>query len=139
MAKYSAKGCQVKHGTSANPTDVLAQVESVGFTQGDRELLDVTTHDSSTTKQYVDSGLRETSEVSINLLYDPADAGHEALRAAEANGTVYYITVILPDAGAAQWAAVGYVTGFNVPDRSPGDPLTATVTFKARSAETFTQ
>lgn len=139
MPKLSAKGMIIKHGTSATPTDALAQVKTIGFKQGDRELLDVTTHDSATTKDYIDSGLRDTPEISLQITYDPANAGHEAVRAAEAAGTTYYLTLVLPDAGAAQWALTGKVLSFDIPDRSPGDPLEATIRYKATSVDTFTQ
>lgn len=139
MAKISAKGMIVKHGTSATPTDVLANVRSVGFNQGARDQIDVTTHDSSVTMEHVDSGLRETPEIELTIIYDPANVGHEAIRAAHAAGTLYYLTVVLPDAGAAQWAASGHVTQFSIPSRGPKDALEANITFKAKVAETFTQ
>ena len=115
MAKMSAKGAIIKHATTATPTVELTQVRSISFNQGDREQIDTTTHDSTTTKEHVDSKLRETPTLEMTLVYDPANVGHEAVRAAHAAGTLYYITLVLPDAGAAQWAMSGYVTAFNLP------------------------
>lgn len=138
MPKISAKGIIVKYGTSANPTNVLANVKTIGFNQGAREMIDVTTHDSTTSKQYVDGGLRETAEIELSLVYDPADTGAEALRGYHAAGTLCYIVVVLPDTGAAQWEAAGHITQFNIPARGVNDALEANITFKAKSVDTFT-
>lgn len=137
--RIAAFGVQIKHGTSATPTAVLGGLVSVSPKFGDRTLIDVTAHDATTTKAFIDSGLRDTVEFDGEILYDPADAGHEALRAAQAAGTVYYVTLIFPDAGAAQWVAVGYVTKFDVPSLGTTDAIKANFTFKAKSADTFTQ
>jgi len=138
MAKISAKGAIIKHATTATPTVDLTQVRSISFNQGDREQIDTTTHDSTTTKEHVDSKLRETPTLEVTIIYDPAVAGHEAIRAAHAAGTLYYITLVLPDAGAAQWAMSGYITSFNIPAMTTNAALEATFSFKANVAETFT-
>lgn len=138
MAKISAKGSVIKHGATATPTDTLAAVRSISFNQGDREQIDTTTHDSETTKEYVDSKLRETPSLEFTLVYDPANTGHEAIRAAHAAGTLYYLTLVLPDAGSAQWAMSGYITGFSLPSLATNAALEATVFFKALAAESFT-
>lgn len=139
MSKISAKGVKIKHGTSANPTDVLAHLDTVTINVGDRELIDVTTHDSpGGTREFVDSGVRDTTELEVAIKYAPGNAGHEAIRAAHAAGTLYYHTLIMPDAGEAQWTAAGYITKFNVPNGGVVEGLKATYTFKAKGAETFT-
>lgn len=139
ITKISAKGTVIKHGSTASPTDVLEGVRSVSLNQGAREMLDATTHDSTTTKEYVDSGLRETPELEVEITLDPTNTGHNAIRGAHAAGTLYYITLVLPDSGVAQWALTGYVTDFRVPNLATNAVLSATFTFKARSVDTFTQ
>jgi hypothetical protein len=139
MGKISAKGFIVKQGASATPTDVLPFVDSVGINVGDVALIETTTHDSTNTKDYVDEGLRDTSEIEIVLLYDPTNAQHEALRAAHAARTPWYMTLVSPDSGAAQWAELGRVLSFNVVPATARDPLKANVRFKATGAGTFTQ
>lgn len=138
--RISTKGTVIKHGASATPTTTLAGVRSITPGDGLRELIDATCHDSSTTKEYIKAPLRDTFSLSITLAYDPADTGHEAIRAAHAAGTLYYLTMVLPDAGAAQWELSGYLTGFSVGALNPTTGLLeATVAYKAIAAETFTQ
>lgn len=139
MAKISAKGATIKHGVSASPTDDLAQVRSVSFDQGNREQIDTTTHDNTVSKDYTDSKLRDTASVEVVILYDPANTGHEAIRAAHAAGTLYYLTIVLPDAGAAQWALSGYIVDFVLSPLATNGVIEATIRFKANAAGTFTQ
>lgn len=137
MAKSKAKGVVIKAALTATPTTLLSQEAEVGFNQGDRTLLDVTTHDSSVTKDYLDSGLRETAECEITCEYDPANTIHELIRAAAAAGTLVYLTMVLPDAGNAQWALSGIVLGFSLPPMTPGSSLKMSFKFKAIGADTF--
>lgn len=140
MAKIAAKGAIVKTGAAATPTTNLTQVRSVALTIGERPMIDSTTHDSVTTKDYIPSPLRDTNQVEITIAYDPADATHEAVRAAHAAGTKWYFTVILPDAGAAQWAMSGFITNFSVPALNPDTGLIeSTITYRADTVDTFTQ
>jgi hypothetical protein len=83
--------------------------------------------------------LRDSCSLDITIEYDPANTGHEAVRAAHAAGTLYYFTLVLPDAGTAQWALSGYITSFNIPTMSVNGSLKATIGFKAITADTFTQ
>lgn len=138
LVKISGKGIKLKHGTSATPTTELGGIESVAFNPGDVELIEVTTHES-TQREYVDSGLRDTPEISGVILYDPTDTGHESLRAAHAARTLYYLTIILPDGGTAQWACSGYFTKFEIPSTGVREALKVNFTFKVKTAETFTQ
>jgi hypothetical protein len=138
LVKISAKGLNIKHGTTASPSTLLTGVESVGINLGDVELIEVTTHDS-TQREYVDSGLRDTPEIPIVLTYDPTDAGHEAIRAAHAARTLYYLTLTSPDTGAAAWACSGYFTRAEIPASGVRDALKLNLTYKVKSAETFTQ
>lgn len=137
--KYSAKGVLIKHGLTAAPATNLAQVKSVGISVGDVSLVDVTTHDSATTKDYVHPLLRDTASFDITLEWDPADVGHEAVRAAHAAGTLYYFTAVMPDADAAQWALSGYITSFSPPTLTPEGALEVTLKYKAKTVDTYTQ
>jgi len=139
MAKYKAKGVIVKAGLSASPTAVASQMAEVSFNLGDRSLIDVTTHDTTNVKDYIDSGLRETPELDLTHVYDPDDAVHEIIRAAHAAGTLLYVTLILPNAGAAQWVLSGIVTSFNIPSAAPGGSLQMSWKFKATSVDSYTQ
>lgn len=139
MAKYAAKGAVVKTGASATPTASLVNVKSVSITVGDREMINVTTHDSATTKDYIAAPLRDTNSLQIELLYDPTATTHEELRAAHAAGTKWYFTVVLPDAGSAQWALSGYLTSFSIGSLDPETgAVTASIAYKADTVDTFT-
>lgn len=138
LVKISAKGLTIKHGTSAAPSTSLTGVDSVGINLGDVELLEVTTHES-TQREYVDSGLRDTPEIPLTLIYDPTDTGHEAIRAAHAARTLYYLTFVSPDSGTAQWACSGYFTRAEIPKSGVREALKLELNFKVKSAETFTQ
>lgn len=138
MAKHKAKGVIIKAALTATPTTLLSQEAEVSFNLGDRSLLDVTTHDSVTTKEYIDSGLRDTAELDVTCEYDPAGAVHEIVRAAQAAGTLVYMTLILPDTGAATFVMSGFVTSFNVPGLGTNTSLKMQFKFKAAGVETFT-
>lgn len=138
MAKFKAKGVIVKAALTATPTTTVDQQAEVTFNMGERTLIDVTTHDSTTTKDYIDSGLRDTAELEINCEYDPANAVHEIIRAAQAAGTLVYMTLVLPDTGAATWVMSGYILAFNVPGLGTDNSLRMNFKFKAAGADTFT-
>lgn len=137
----AAHGVVVKHGATATPTDVLAQVEEVKVTPGTRELIRTTVQATTGTHAYIKSPLRDTTELEITIKFDPTDTGHDAVYDAYAAGTLYYFTVVLPDAGNAEWTASGTITKFELqPMPSDGTTdLKATITFKAHGAETYTQ
>jgi hypothetical protein len=138
MAKFKSKGVVIKAALTETPTTLLTQEAEVSVNLGDRSLVDVTTHDDTVTKSYIDSGLRETAEVDVTCEYDPAGAVHEIIRDAHENGTVVYLTLILPDTGAATWAFSGIVTSFNIPSLGTDASLQMQFKFKATGAGTFT-
>lgn len=136
--KYAAKGAVIKAGATATPTTVVPGLKSVGMPGGDREMIDVTNHGSVATKESIPEPLRDIRQLEVTLFYDPADAEHERLRAAQAAGTLEYQTLTLPDTGAAQWAFSGYITSFSLPELGVSGALECTYTFTAVGAETFT-
>lgn len=135
--KYSAKGWIIKHGTSAAPTDVVANCESIGIDDGEVGMLDVTTHDTG--KAHIPSGVTETDEVELDLLLDPDDTVHEAIRANKAARTLSYLTLIAPNSGAAKWEYSGYWTKISKPKMGVESKLIQTCKFKANTAHTYTQ
>lgn len=138
--RIATKGALIKHGATASPSTNLAGVRGVSVGDGQRQMIDATCHDSTTTTEYISAPLRDTQSLTVTLAHDPADTGHEAIRAAYAANTKYFITVVLPDVGAAQWAFSGYVTSFLPAQLNPTTGLLeSTFTYKADSAETFTQ
>ena len=140
MAKTPTKGVIVKTGNSATPTTNLANVKTVRAKPGRREMIKSTTHDDTNVDSYVPRPVRDSSDLEIVALWDPANQTHEDVRAAHAAGTKWYFTVIFPDAGAAQYALEGYITDFEPGDFDTESGLMeVTIRFKATAVETFTQ
>jgi predicted secreted protein len=138
MIKISAKGTVLKVAITATPTTAVPGLQTIGLDLGDRDQIDVTTHDSTGTEEFVDSGLRKTPSIEGSLVYDPADTTQEILRAAHAAGTLVYFTLILPDAGNATWVMSGYVTRFKLPNLAVKAGLIADFALMAKVADSFT-
>lgn len=138
--RTATKGAIVKRAATATPTNVVPGVRNVVPDGGERTLIDATCHDSSGTKEYIMSPLRDTLGVTLTVAWDPADTQHEAMRAAFVANTKEYLTLVYPDAGAAQHALEGYYTDFKVLGMNPTDGvLEAQFVYKAVAAETYTQ
>lgn len=103
MAKFKVKGCSLKYGASANPSTVVGQLGDCTLDLGEREgLVDVTTHDNSSgTTDQLDVGYVSPPSLSGELIWDPADTQHAAIRAAHTAGTAGFALVTLSDTGAA--------------------------------------
>lgn len=137
----SAKGVVIKHGSSASPTDVLANVVTLTPKPGERTLIDATVHATTGVKAYINHPLRESMELDITINWDPTDTGHDSIYDAYVAGTLWYLLVTMPDSGTAEFALSGTWLKFE-PQAMPstGDtPLQANLTFKALSVETYTQ
>ncbi len=88
---------------------------------------------------YIDSGLRDTFGLGLRLLLDPADTIHELLRSHHHAGTNGYATIILPDAGAAQWTGLVQITSFQIEGMTPRNELAVRIKIKYLGTETYTQ
>lgn len=137
--KIANKGHIVKSGSSATPTTTLPGVLDVTPTGGEREMIPASTQDTTSVEENIPNPLRKARGLNIKIAYDPADAVHEAIRAAHAAATPWYLTHILPDAGAAQWALLGIITKFVVGPGTIDGLLVAEIEFMATAAEAFTQ
>ena len=136
--KYAAKGAKVLAAATATPTAEVPAIKEVSLTGGGREMIDVSNHQSSGTKESIPNPLRDIRQIEVTIFYDPADTTHERIRAAHASGTLEYQTLVLPDTGAAQWAFSGYITEFTVPTLGATGALESTYTFVAAASEAFT-
>lgn len=139
MAKYSAKGTQVYFGSANPPTTQVLQIGDIELDLGERSgLLDVTTHDNSTgVRDKQDVGFKEPAKLSFEIIYDPADAVHEDMRASEASYAARNVKIVLPDMGNAQWVGACRVASFVV-SAPVADRLTARVSLELLGAFTFT-
>lgn len=138
MSKVKAKGVVLKYGDTASPSTTIAQHAEVSYDNGQWDRLETTTHDTSgSTKTYTTS-LKEPSSVDVRVLLDPGLTDHAWLIAAADSGAEKYMTVILPDAGAAQWALVGHVTNLRIGPLTVSGHVEANFTFASSAAHTFT-
>ncbi len=138
--KNAAKGAVVKYAATATPTTTVDNLRSCKPKPGAREMLNSTTHGSTTTKDYLRAPLRDTNEITFRFLWDPADTIHELLRSHHSAGTTGYLTAVMPDTGAAEWAMTGNITNFDPLDLDPETGLMEVeCTFKATGPDTYTQ
>lgn len=137
--KYAAQGVVLKAGAAASPTTIVDGLKEIQFTGGERQMIDVTNHNSSTAKEQIPAKLRAARGLEFTIFYDPADTQHERMRAACEAKTLEYLTVVLPDLGTAQWAFSGYYTNFSLPTLGTENAIEATVSFQATAVEVFTQ
>ena len=139
MAKIAAKGVILKYAATATPTTALINKVEIGFEDGDRELIDSTTHENTVTKSYVDSGLRDTFGLPVKIFLDPADTIHELMRSHHHSGTGGFATLVLPDAGGAEWTGPVQVMRWNIEGMTPQGGLIVNTRLKFTGTETFTQ
>lgn len=135
---FAAIGGIVKVGASATPTAVLDGIKELKPGGGERGTIDTTVVGSTVTEKFIPKPLRAVRTLDFTLLYDPADTQHERIRAAAEAATLEYITVIMPDAGAAQWAYSGYYMNWTPPTLNTDGALEVTFSFMATGAEVFT-
>jgi hypothetical protein len=78
MAKIKCKGTKLQHTISMSLTDI-AQLLSIEHSGSASETFDSTTLDGTVYKTYDQTGYSEPGEVTAELFYDPALAGHQAI------------------------------------------------------------
>lgn len=139
MAKYKSKGIVAKIGAANPPTTAIIQLGDGTLDLGEREgALDVTTHDNgSGTVELLDNGFKTPMSYQGEILWDPADAVHEVMRAAQEAGTALYFLLILTDAGAAQFLCPCRVKSISAPLPVKGK-LSANISVEGMGALTFT-
>lgn len=138
MAKVKAKGVIIKYGDSASPSTTIPQLAEVSYDNGQWDRQDTTTHDTSGSTKTYTTILKEASSANVRVMLDPADTAHAWVIAAADSGAEKYLTLILPDAGAAQWAMQGHVTNLSIGPLSPSGMVEASFTFNSSVAHTFT-
>lgn len=133
MAKFAAKGSKFSYLSGSTYIDV-AQIRTIGLGQGSTELIDVTTLDTSASREFV-NGFKDSDEITLEIKYDPANSGHEYLRNAH-GGSAIGFRVTLSDTGTATFTGSALVTGFSINLDTDG-PIDATVTLKPTGTITF--
>ena len=117
-------------GATGVAEETVAQVTNISGPGLALDTTDVTTHDQATAWEENVGTILRSGEVSLDIVYDPADATHDA-----GTGLIYrmedkiysFFKLIFPTDD--EWEFSGYVTGFE-PSASVDGALTATVKAK---------
>lgn len=112
----------------------IAQVMTIGGPSMSLDTADVTTHDSTNAFEEVVATILRSGEITMEIVYDPADDTHDATGGAglltrQEGRTLTDFSLIFPDAANTTWSFDGYVTGFE-PSEDVAGALTASVTVK---------
>ena len=119
----------------------VAQVTSIGGPSMSLDTVDVTCHDSSSAMEEVVATLLRGGEITLDIVYDPADDTHDATGG---NGLLTRMnakrktnfSLIFADTAATTWAFDGYVTAFESSAATDG-AMTASVTVKTDGVMTL--
>lgn len=142
MTKYAAFGTALEMGDGATPTELFAEIAQVKTISGPGLKLDtegVTTHDSTDAWEEVVPTVLRSGEISLDIVYDPADATHDAttgLASKMESKDVVNFKLIFPDTANTTWELAAVVTGFE-PDAAVDGMLAASVTLKITGAPTI--
>lgn len=112
----------------------VAQVTNIGGPSLAADNIDTTTHDSTNAWEDSVIGILRSGDLTMDIVYDPADDTHDATGGAGLLTRLKDIvrtnfSLIFSDSGATTWGFDGDVTGF-VPGAPVADGLTAAVTVK---------
>lgn len=138
MAKIKAKGVIVKYGDTASPSTTIPQLAEISFDNGEWVEQDVYLHDTAGFTVQTLGMYKRPSTVDLRIMLDPADTAHAWLIAAADSGNDKYLTLVLPDAGAAQWALYGRVRQMVLSPLTPQGMVEASFTFASKEAHVFT-
>jgi len=130
MTKYSAFGTALKKGGVT-----YANVKSISGPGLKLDTEDVTSHDSAGGWEEVVGTILRSGEVTMEIVYDPANATHKyaagGLLYDLVSRTAIPLSLVFP--GAVTWSFKALVTGFE-PSAPVDGALTASVTFKITGA-----
>jgi len=115
--KYKTKGSTLKFGASNPPTAVVGQLGDSTFDPGERvSTLATTTHDNTTgILDKLDPGFQNPPSLEGEIVVDPNDTVHEALRAAQFSGASNYAQLILTNSTNSKFTWACRVKRFGIP------------------------
>ena len=136
MAKYDAFGCYLEKGAVT-----YAQVTNISGPGLSLDTVDVTSHDSTGGWEEVVGTILRSGEITMDIVYDPANATHanagDGLLADLVSRTlVTTFHLVFSDAAATEWDFEAFVTGFE-PSAPVDGALTAVVKFKISGQPTL--
>lgn len=114
MAKIVSKGTVIKQTISMSLTAV-AQVISLSHSGAEVETYDATTLDTSGSgKEYSNTGYVEGGSVDLELFYDPALSGHQAITDDVTTPAERAWEITFSDTTAAAFTVAGVGFGFDI-------------------------
>lgn len=101
MAKYSAFGTTLEQSDmEATPVfTAIAGIQNIGGPELTVDEIDVTAHDSPGQFEEVIATIKRSGEMTLTVVYDPADATHTALKTAYDGRDVIDYRITMPDDG----------------------------------------
>lgn len=134
MAGIDAFGTQWKTETAPAVFTTVAEVTSIDVLDIDVDTIDTSSHSSPSQWREFVNGMKDGGELTMEVNYDPAL--HDTIFQL-VGGDFKNMKIVLPDAGAAEVAFKGLVTGFSA-EAPYDDKLAASVTIKVTGAVTIT-
>lgn len=135
MAKYSAYGMIIARGAVT-----VAQVRSISGPGLSVDTVDVTSHDSLEAWEEVVPTILRSGEVTLEIIYDPAEATHKnssgGLLADLVGRAAVTYNLKFPDLATTTWSFSAFVTGFEPSGVVDGE-LMANVTLKLTGKPTL--
>ena len=138
MSKYDAYGTNLYRGTSSG--DKYGQVISITGPGLSADVIDVTSHDSTSAWEEAVVGILRSGEITMEIVWDPADNYYKndgtGLLADFLARSSITLTLEFSDSATTEWTFSAFVTGFE-PSAPVDGMLGASVTFKPTGALTL--
>lgn len=137
--KYIGFPTTLKRGNGDGPPETftaIAGVRSIDPPKGTGTIIDATTMDNPNAFKQSIAGLRDGGSASLQLAFDPADTGHQALLQDWVAGVLRDWQVVLSDIGATVFAFSAFIKDFQF--KAPIDGLlTVDATLQISGKPTF--
>jgi predicted secreted protein len=144
MARYAAKGLilGVDDTTTPGTFTPVAQIRNLSGPTMGSDALDVSSHDSPNFDRQFLQGMKDPGEVTLELIFDPADATQAGAPDADSlldlyvRGVQNTFRITWSDTGATIWEFTAFVQSYET-DGPFDDVLTASVTLKLSGSLNF--
>ena len=138
--KYAAKGTTFETGGAASGAAswvTVDGVQSLGIPSDTADEIDVTTHDSPSSRKEFVNGLVDSDDLTVSLIYDAAEASHETLRSVAGGVAQHFRVTLTGPASNTIHTFTALVKGFAI-DLPHDGAQTATATLKRSGADAVT-
>lgn len=123
-------GCLLKKGTVT-----VAEVRSIGGPSMTREMVDVSSMDSTSAMEYISAGLFDGGEVSVTGNWIPSNTTQTCLHN-DLTATAQTYALLFSDSSTTTWTVSLLVSAFS-PNMPVGDAMTFDATLKVTGTPTF--